>query len=78
MDAKNASAIVRLLSSRCLCAVQVYWSGTGNLVAIASEDSFYVLRFDRDAYNEKLESGADVGDEGVEEAFDLIAEISDK
>ena len=48
------------------------------MVAIASEDSFYVLRFDRDAYTAKLESGADVGDEGVEEAFDLVAEISDK
>ena len=48
------------------------------MVAIASEESFYVLRFDRDAYNEKLESGADVGDEGVEEAFELVAEISDK
>ena len=57
---------------------QVFWSGTGNLVAIASEESFYVLRFDRDAYTEKLESGADVGDEGVEEAFELVAEISDR
>ena len=47
-------------------------------MAIASEDSFYVLRFDRDAYAARLESGADVGDEGVEEAFELIAEISDK
>ena len=47
------------------------------MVAICSEDSFYVLRFDRDAYNAKLESGADLGDEGVEEAFDLVAEISD-
>ena len=60
------------------CVMQVYWSGSGNLVAIASEESFYVLRFDRDAYNAKLESGADLGDEGVEEAFDLVAEISDK
>ena len=58
--------------------MQVLWSGTGNIVAITSGDSFYVLRFDRDAYNEKLESGADVGDEGVEEAFELVAEISDK
>jgi len=39
-------------------------------VAIASGDSYYVLRFDRDAYNEKVETGADLGDEGVEEAFD--------
>jgi len=47
-------------------------------VTITSEDSYYVLRFDRDAYNEKIEAGADLGDEGVEEAFDLVAEISEK
>ncbi|OSC97980.1 coatomer beta [Trametes coccinea BRFM310] len=58
-------------------AKNVYWSGTGNLVAIAAEDSFYVLRFDRDAYNAKLEEGAEITDEGVEEAFELVAEVSD-
>ena len=47
-------------------------------MTIASEDSYYVLRFDRDAYNERVEAGADLGDEGVEEAFDLVAEISEK
>ena len=45
---------------------------------ITSEDSYYVLRFDRDAYNEKIEGGANLGDEGAEEAFDLVAEISEK
>lgn len=58
-------------------AREVYWSGTGNLVAIAGEDSFYVLRFDRDAYQDALDRGVDLGDEGVEEAFDLEAEISE-
>jgi coatomer subunit beta' len=48
------------------------------LVAIASEGSFYILRFDRDAYTSKLEEGASLGDEGVEEAFDLLAEVSEK
>ena len=57
---------------------QIFWSGSGTLVTITSEDSYYVLRFDRDAYNEKIEAGADLGDEGVEEAFDLVAEISEK
>ena len=47
-------------------------------MAICAEDSYYVLRFDRDAYNAKLESGEDIPDEGVEEAFDLIAEIPEK
>ncbi|TFK63457.1 coatomer protein [Pluteus cervinus] len=56
-------------------AKHVYWSGTGSLVAIAAEDSLYILRFDRDAYTAKIEEGAEITDEGVEEAFDLVAEI---
>lgn len=47
-------------------------------MTIISEDSYYVLRFDRDAYNEKFEAGAEIGDEGVEEAFELVAEVSEK
>jgi hypothetical protein len=57
--------------------MQVYWSGTGSLVAITADDSFYILRFDRDAYNAKLEEGADITDEGVEEAFEVIADVSE-
>ncbi|KIM41967.1 hypothetical protein M413DRAFT_27504 [Hebeloma cylindrosporum] len=58
-------------------AKNVFWSGTGSLVAIISDDSFYILRFDRDAYNEKLEEGAEITDEGVEEAFDVVADVQD-
>jgi len=56
----------------------VFWSGTGSLVAIVSDDSFYILRFDRDAYNEKLEEGAEITDEGVEDAFDVVADVQDR
>jgi coatomer subunit beta' len=58
--------------------LQVYWSGTGTLVAITSEDSFYVLRFDREAYNAALTSGMEIGDEGVEAAFEVVAEVSER
>ena len=58
--------------------LQLSWSGTGSLVAVIADDSFYILRFDRDAYNSALESGASLGDEGVEAAFDVIAEISER
>lgn len=56
----------------------MFWSGTGTLVAITTDDSFYVLRFDRDAYLAKLEEGGDFSDEGVEEAFKLVTEVSDR
>ncbi len=57
---------------------QIVWSGTGELVAICADDSYYILRFDRDAYNAKLEEGVEISDEGVEEAFELIAEIPER
>ena len=56
----------------------MFWSGSGTLAAIVAEDSFYVLRFDRDAYNAKLEAGTDITDEGVEEAFEVVADVSDR
>ncbi|KAJ2912197.1 hypothetical protein MD484_g8213, partial [Candolleomyces efflorescens] len=58
-------------------AKSVYWSGTGNIVAIASDDSYYILRFDREAYSNKVDEGVEITDEGVEEAFDVVAEIQD-
>lgn len=58
-------------------ATNVAWSSSGNLVAITGEDTVYVLRFDREAYNARIDSGEAIGDEGVEEAFDLVAEVSE-
>lgn len=55
----------------------MYWSGTGTLVAIAAEDTFYVLRFNREAYEAKIAETADITDEGVEEAFEVITEVSE-
>ena len=58
-------------------ATNVSWSASGDLVAITAEDSFYVLRHDRDAYLARVDAGDVLGDEGVEEAFELIAEVSE-
>ena len=55
-----------------------YWSGTGTLVAIVSEDPFYILRFDREVYNAAPTSGIEIGDEGVESAFEGIADVSER
>ena len=57
---------------------KISWSGSGNLVAIVADDTFFVLTFNRDAYNAAQESGAEIGDEGVEEAFEVEAEISER
>lgn len=70
----ETGAIVRRIE---VDASNVSWSQSGELVAITAEDSFYILRFDREAYNARLDSGETIGDEGVEEAFDVVADISE-
>nr|CAG8554296.1 10880_t:CDS:10 [Entrophospora candida] len=57
--------------------VNVYWSDIGDLVTIACEDSFYVLRFNRQAYQQFIEDGNEVGEEGVEQAFELLIDIQE-
>ncbi|PHH78124.1 hypothetical protein CDD82_3197 [Ophiocordyceps australis] len=55
---------------------QVYWSDSGELVAIACEDAFYVLRFSREEYVEAVQNGQ-VEEDGVESAFEVITDISE-
>ncbi|KAG2186148.1 hypothetical protein INT43_002586 [Umbelopsis isabellina] len=57
-------------------AKNVYWSETGDLLTIVCDESFYVLKFDRQAYLQALESGQPIGEEGVDEAMELITEIT--
>ncbi|POV98116.1 hypothetical protein PSTT_14629 [Puccinia striiformis] len=58
-------------------ARDVFWSASGEHVAIAGEESLYILRFDQQAYSEFLAEGGELGDEGVEAAFDLLHELSE-
>ncbi|RKO85725.1 coatomer WD associated region-domain-containing protein, partial [Blyttiomyces helicus] len=59
-------------------AKTVYWSDS-DLVAIACEDTAYVLKFNRIAYQQHLDrhGAASVGEEGIETAFDFVTEISE-
>lgn len=55
----------------------IYWNETGSLVTIATDESYFVLRFSRDAYASGVEAAtgaaeaAAVAEEGVEAAFEL-------
>ncbi|EMF13770.1 coatomer beta subunit [Sphaerulina musiva SO2202] len=54
----------------------VYWSESGELVALACEDTFYVLRYSREQYVAAVQSGA-VEDDGVEDAFEVVCDINE-
>ncbi|PWZ06357.1 Coatomer subunit beta'-1, partial [Zea mays] len=56
----------------------VYWADSGDLVAIASDTSFYILKYNRDIVASYLEGGKPVDEEGVEDAFELLHEINER
>ncbi|EMC93341.1 hypothetical protein BAUCODRAFT_237789 [Baudoinia panamericana UAMH 10762] len=54
----------------------VYWSESGELVCLACEDTYYVLRYSREQYMAAIQSG-NVEDDGVEEAFEVVCDINE-
>lgn len=49
----------------------VFWSESGELVCLATDDSYFILRFDATAVTSARESG-ELPTDGVEEAFEVI------
>ncbi|TVU08045.1 hypothetical protein EJB05_41430, partial [Eragrostis curvula] len=56
----------------------LYWADSGDLVTIASDSSFYILKYNRDIVSSHLDGGGSVGEEGVEDAFELLHEINER
>ena len=52
------------------------WSDRGDMVAIMSDDTFYILAFHRDIVEEYLESGQDLDEDGIEDAFEVLHEVT--
>ena len=45
-------------------------------MAITAKFYFYILRFDRDAFNVNVEEGAEITEEGAEEVFEVLGGVS--
>ena len=56
----------------------MYWSDDGEHVAITTDASFYILRYNKDAVTAAMESGAAIEEDGIEEAFDVLHEIGER
>ncbi|KJE89459.1 coatomer subunit beta [Capsaspora owczarzaki ATCC 30864] len=55
----------------------VIWSDSGSLVALTTDDAFYILRFNRDAVQQHQDSKQPIPDEGIETSFDSVGDHSD-
>lgn len=57
--------------------IQIYWNDTGELVTIADDSSFYLLRYNRDIVDEAIANGQ-ITEEGVDDAFELLHEVEER
>ncbi|TYI40244.1 hypothetical protein ES332_A02G148800v1 [Gossypium tomentosum] len=69
----------------------LYWADSGDLVAIASDTSFYILKYNfaemnlmiffllrRDVVQSYLDSGRQVDEQGVEDSFELLHKTNER
>ncbi|XP_076921616.1 coatomer subunit beta'-1-like [Bidens hawaiensis] len=56
----------------------LYWADSGDMVAIASDSSFYILQYNRDVVSAHLDSGRSVDEEGIEDSFKILSEVSER
>lgn len=55
----------------------VYWSDSGELCAIATDDTIFILKYNPDKVSAALENRDEISEDGVEEAFDVVGEVED-
>ncbi|KAK8678793.1 hypothetical protein V6N13_144277 [Hibiscus sabdariffa] len=75
---KEDWAECRLIRRIDVTVKNLYWADSGDLVAIASDTSFYILKYNRDVVQSSLDSGTPVDEQGVEDAFELLHETSER
>ena len=49
----------------------MYWSDSGELVCLASDDTYYILRYSSEAVQEAQQTNQGIDDDGIEAAFDV-------
>ncbi|KAJ8410925.1 hypothetical protein AAFF_G00188820 [Aldrovandia affinis] len=55
----------------------IFWSDSGELVCIATEESFFVLKYLSEKVAAAQESNEGVTEDGIEDAFEVIGEIQE-
>ncbi|CAH2036488.1 unnamed protein product [Thlaspi arvense] len=68
----------RLIQRIDVTVKNLYWADSGDLVAIASDTSFYILKYNRDLVSSHFDSGKSTEEEGVEDAFEVLHEHDER
>uniref|UniRef100_A0A0D3BML7 Uncharacterized protein n=1 Tax=Brassica oleracea var. oleracea TaxID=109376 RepID=A0A0D3BML7_BRAOL len=68
----------RLIQRIDVTVKNLYWADSGDLVAIASDTSFYILKYNRELVSSHFDSGRSTEEEGVEDAFEVLHENDER
>lgn len=60
-----------------LVPTKVFWSDSGDVVILANEQSYFILRFNKVLVNKYLEQNVEVSEEGIDDAFIFEKEVSE-
>jgi len=55
----------------------VFWSELGELVCIATEESYFILKYNQDTVTRSRETKEGLTEDGVDDAFDVLGEVSE-
>jgi coatomer subunit beta' len=51
---------------------QVYWNESGELICIATEESFFILRYRQESVDKAKETKEGITEDGIEDAFEVL------
>uniref|UniRef100_A0A2H1V837 Coatomer subunit beta' n=1 Tax=Spodoptera frugiperda TaxID=7108 RepID=A0A2H1V837_SPOFR len=55
----------------------VYWSESGNLVCLAADDSYYVLKYNAAVVTRARETNSNITEDGIEDAFEVVGAVNE-
>ncbi|VVC87800.1 unnamed protein product [Leptidea sinapis] len=55
----------------------VYWADSGNLVCLATDESYYILRYNSNIVINARANNTNITEDGVEDAFEVVGEVNE-
>jgi coatomer subunit beta' len=53
----------------------VYWNPGGDMLCLTTPTGFFILRYNRAAVADAFAGAAQIDDDGIEEAFEVVTEV---
>ena len=64
------------VSLHCACSFQIYWADSGELCCIATDESFFILKYVAENVAKAQENPESITEDGIEDAFDVRLTLS--